>query len=638
MDSRELRNVLCEEPEPQLLAATYAVHKPEGIVPLLDAELHRSASRIHRLKECQNWLASPIYRLPEEILQKIFFIYARDNDELFNLRWTRLLRVSRRWRDILTHFPELWSFIELSGARRQDSQMDTATFQQRCLLQRSHAGLHALTVRIETEFSGRGSQISEEELNYLASWDDPRSLLSLSVKCSSTIALNVAHKLASHPQLVLNELKLDHLPEIGPTVPAMEAELRSLMDVILRENYTPRLQHLSLRVVGFEWARIRGLRTLHIECCHSLDDRDFFRGIIAALSRCPLLEHLHLHFAWYLGEGPTAHEVASLPNMRYLHMNGHDAICDGLLRSLRDLPSAAKLLIMAPDEFRGVDSHAFSIAEYIGAHASQANAPVIRTIVLGFGPMVLEDIATPRWRLCVIGRECPEAFVEEWSRSRSYLQSYTKEQKPLRETIPSPYIALETTVSRPEVDGAVNGRFMDIVASWPLSQVAVLDLRAANLRYAHCEALLNMFHTTTTVILRPESGTAFDFIDALRTHLKKHRSRALAHIVFDAGTIRRQKRSRFLEPTYEALARRTAILALQYSSEARAIGDPLDTVEVINEGVSSKYEPLFSPSPDINWGELCGDLRLGFVHKGVLHSLEESLDGKGMEFPRSSMY
>ncbi|KZV62463.1 hypothetical protein PENSPDRAFT_591383, partial [Peniophora sp. CONT] len=110
MDTRTFRYLLCSSPQPALLEAVDGGNDHK-ILPLLDAELQRSSSRLQRLKEYRNALASPMYRLHPEILSNVFYIYAQDNDELFNLRWTRVLLVCRRWHDVAVNASSLWSFI-----------------------------------------------------------------------------------------------------------------------------------------------------------------------------------------------------------------------------------------------------------------------------------------------------------------------------------------------------------------------------------------------------------------------------------------------------------------------------------------------------------------------------------------------
>ncbi|KZV66870.1 hypothetical protein PENSPDRAFT_562048, partial [Peniophora sp. CONT] len=75
--------------------------------------LQRCSNRMQRIQEFRNKLSSPMYSLLPELLSKIFVIYATDGHELFNMRWTRLLLVCRRWYDVGVSTPKLWSYISL---------------------------------------------------------------------------------------------------------------------------------------------------------------------------------------------------------------------------------------------------------------------------------------------------------------------------------------------------------------------------------------------------------------------------------------------------------------------------------------------------------------------------------------------
>ena len=61
-------------------------------------------------------LVAPVDHLYPEILSEIFYAYAEDYDELFSLRWTRLLLVCRRWHDIALNTQSLWSFMNIGCA------------------------------------------------------------------------------------------------------------------------------------------------------------------------------------------------------------------------------------------------------------------------------------------------------------------------------------------------------------------------------------------------------------------------------------------------------------------------------------------------------------------------------------------
>ena len=97
MATREFKNALADVPQASLLDAVRGDQDRLITLPLLDAELRRSSHRLQRLKEYRNAFASPAYRLQPELLSTLFIIYARDNNELFDLRWTKLLLVCRRW-------------------------------------------------------------------------------------------------------------------------------------------------------------------------------------------------------------------------------------------------------------------------------------------------------------------------------------------------------------------------------------------------------------------------------------------------------------------------------------------------------------------------------------------------------------
>ncbi|KZV62682.1 hypothetical protein PENSPDRAFT_555458, partial [Peniophora sp. CONT] len=70
--------------------------------------------RLQMLRTSQNTLACPIFSLPPEVLSRVFFLCADDNDALCNLRWTKLMLVCRHWNAVALNTPELWSFIDLN--------------------------------------------------------------------------------------------------------------------------------------------------------------------------------------------------------------------------------------------------------------------------------------------------------------------------------------------------------------------------------------------------------------------------------------------------------------------------------------------------------------------------------------------
>ncbi|KZV61495.1 hypothetical protein PENSPDRAFT_693349 [Peniophora sp. CONT] len=625
MDSRAFRDVLCEGPQPALLEAVIAGREPKDILPPLDLELHRSLVRMQRLNECRNWLASPIHRLHPEILQMIIFMYAQDNDELFDMRWARLLRVCKRWHDILVHTSMLWSFIDVSSLDTRERRGSTdARDLQRIAVQRSSAGLWPLTIRVRTNIHYKGS-LPETKLALISSefWH-PRSLSSLSVGGNSIIIHALLQQLAAHRQPILAELVMRN-----SSYDDNRLELRSLLNVALKRQ-TPKLHHLSLSGLAFSWAHIHDLRTLHVDYgyhCRPKGCNSLSPDMTDALSRCPLLERLHIGFPHvYPDEVVTSQAAVSLPNLRELFMDGPDMECYSLLQNIVHLPASARIIIIGYNGWRRV-KYTSPLASYLGHHVSQVGAPVIRTIVLDFDRMEREDVTMPPWVLAVVGRTCLQASVDEWDR-HTFLPSH-------KESVGS-HIGLETTLQIRAGDDSdiIAGPVKDVLRSWPLDRVNDLDMRSARFKAAHLNTLFLMFPHATTVVVRPESQFAVNLLVILRAHLRVHKQRVFANIIFDAERILRDEPSWRSGPPGGVLARRTLILTLLYCAEAAQAGVPLDTVEIVNEGRSAKNEPLLKPSADFDWTELSSHVSDGFICMGVLHSTREDRDGLQMEFPR----
>ncbi|KZV73565.1 hypothetical protein PENSPDRAFT_648713 [Peniophora sp. CONT] len=626
MDSRAFRDILCEGPQPALLEAVIAGREADAL-PLLDAELDRSLVRMQRLKECRNWLASPIHRLHPEILQIIVFMYAHDNDELFDMRWVRLLHVCKRWHDILVHTPVLWSFMDVSSSDLAIGRPDgrDASDIQRVAAQRSRVKLWPLTVRIRTNMYLEAS-LPQSKLALISSglWN-PRSLSSLTAGGRSALIHTLLQNLASQRQSSLGELSLHQRYH-----DEKEAESRYLINAIL-DRYTPKLHHLSLIGLDFSWTRIRNLRTLRIEygpSCRPKDSKKLYVELINALCRCPLLERLHLELPPVSFDEITFRKAASLPVLQEVSLKGSDVECHNLLQSLVHLPAAARIIIIVYNGSRKVKYHS-PLASILGHHASQGGAPVIRTIVLAFDRMEWDMYTGPTWVLGIVGRTCLEASTDEWN-EHTFLP-------PHREN-PNSYLGIETSFRIRAEDlsnlDIIAGPVRDILRTWPLSGITDLDMRLAAFKPAHLNTLFFEFPTATTVVVRPESQFAFDLLTALRVHLREHKQRVFGNIVFDAEKILRDDLPVRRGLRDGVLARRTLMLTLLYCAEADHAGVPLDTMEIVNEGLSPKTESLLELSADLDWTELSNNLLDGFVCMGVIHSIKKDRDGLRKEFPR----
>lgn len=133
------------------LETAYAGGTPRSaLLPALDrANDFMRQTMCHRLG-FRNLLASPIFRLPPEILSRIFFIYAdsENHAELFSLSWTTLLTVCRRWRDVCIDFPKLWSYIHIPDIPSSNRPAAFA-MSKRLDMQRDRSKSYPLTVKLD---------------------------------------------------------------------------------------------------------------------------------------------------------------------------------------------------------------------------------------------------------------------------------------------------------------------------------------------------------------------------------------------------------------------------------------------------------------------------------------------------------
>lgn len=75
------------------------------------SSLHTEVSHL----QIQRNQATPISKLPDEILATIFFEFASAAHELSNLAWTRILFVCHRWYNVGRYENRLWSYIKMNA-------------------------------------------------------------------------------------------------------------------------------------------------------------------------------------------------------------------------------------------------------------------------------------------------------------------------------------------------------------------------------------------------------------------------------------------------------------------------------------------------------------------------------------------
>ncbi|KZV61513.1 hypothetical protein PENSPDRAFT_693364 [Peniophora sp. CONT] len=624
METHSLRDLVVEDPQRPLLDAIDSRQDCEVILPLLEVELQRSSARLQRLKEYRNSLASPMYCLQPEILSKIFFMCALDYNELFDLRWTRLLLVCKRWYDNAKDVQILWSFIDVTTSRPTGyhptgaggtDELDARDI-RRVETQRSRAGLSPLTIQTYVH-----EPISEAKLPYTTMFWEPVRIYSLNITGGCSYVDDIVRSMATHRHPHLESLAI--LCQSRP-MPGFVG-IRDNLNIALRDH-VPSLRHLSLSGLSFDFTLLHGLRSLCFadygveQVAYSLQD------IITALGHCPQLEILNIVLSHNSQpDAALSSDTVPMTYLRTITVYSTLLICTNLLQALADVPSSARIFLATGhiDEVSSISM----LMSYLGDHASRENALPIRAIAVSLLALPPQIFPEP-------GGDIPEAasrillgvVAQRWpSRIGSGSRENYRRQF-IDEGAESSYISILMEVLAP----ASHEFLTKILSFWHLSKATHLDLRSAAITSQHISILLANLPVVTAIIIRPDDPNAQILLASLRVYLREHGRRAIAHVVFDAQELNHHATlttwGGVAIPSSEVLSRRSLMCMLAYCAEAARVGVPLDTVEIINEPHELRRR-ILGRAGEFGWSELYSDLQSGFVYEGVLHSGRQDLDG-----------
>ncbi|VDB84642.1 unnamed protein product [Peniophora sp. CBMAI 1063] len=635
MDTPSFINILDDSPHATLLDAVRGRQDRFTVLPLLEAELHRSSLRLQRLKEHRNILASPMYSLHPEILAQILTVAARDNDELFDLRWTRFMLVCRRWHNVAKDIRSLWSSIELNVGRpypRRGSpnMIDGDDLDvRRVESQRFRAGLSPLTVRLRLH-----GVVPPAKLPYARMFWIPSRLASLDVSADTAHLDGVVSSMAPHEHTLLQDLTMTCLQtrrDIAGTREIEEVLSRLLSDKL------PRLRHLSIAGILFHPSSLRGgLRSLRIRVYATIPMD--LQDLLSALSRCPELEVLSLSLPKGLRDESTPTSITvPMVHLQDIAVECPVQICIIIFQTLISIPAAARIAVAAGlvEEIAPI----LELAAYLRDHAARENAPAIRSVAMTKFPSLRDfpDLALDGG----VPPPPPPAISRFQVGIVAHQRSNAREARALHHPLAhqdARYIGLDAQVS-PSLEREYMGGVLQL---WPLSRATHLDLRFTQIFRENVAMFLANLPALTTVILRPESTDSLAFITTLRAQLQGDGRRAVAHIIFDAQELdRHYSRPSFHmshTTTPRVLARRTLIRVLCYCKAASRAGVPLDTVEIVNEPQEGSQSLVHGVPGEVNWEELYQDLEIGFVYGGILHSARRELDGMKWDFFKHAVY
>ncbi|KAK7053563.1 F-box domain-containing protein [Favolaschia claudopus] len=305
----------------------------------LEAQIAWHYEQIKILKAKRNAIV-PIRRLPNELMTRIFTIFAVDSDSplseaLFSLKWTKIMKVCQHWYSLALAAQHLWAFIDLkwssSNSRRLLAQLERSgaaplTIKLNLRSYSNHYASyvvgHSARIR-ELEFAGEAKYI----FAFIATLphSDFTSLSSLSLDASS---------------------HLDQLPnEIGRSLPS-----------VLLEGRLPHLQSLSLDSINLPWTALRGLTSLSLTRCadSSQSNPSTFAGLLDMLAASPLLRYLKLHRICPAPIPEQFYPTIDLPELASLTLQDPENRCQALIEHLH-FPLHASLNLFPHGLHSGAD-------------------------------------------------------------------------------------------------------------------------------------------------------------------------------------------------------------------------------------------------------------------------------------------
>ncbi|KAF7375589.1 F-box domain-containing protein [Mycena sanguinolenta] len=288
----------------------------------IDKGLAWHYDQIALLKARRNAL-TPIRRLPNELMIRIFAIVAVESDTLFNLRWTKLMYVCHHWHGLALAAQPLWGFIDLQwhGLGRLFGQLRHSgaaplSFKMIC---HEHSSRLCLDVILEQSVRIRDFELCGEA----------REVYKLIGRLTE-YKFPILSSFSLHSGSGRDQLQDD--------------ALKDLPEAILR---LPSLRELRLTLLGFPWTSLSSLTTLALHQCHDSSTTlpQSFHGLLDMLSSCPRLQSLKLEVTIPPPLPNQVYVTVDLPALAKLYLRDALASCEILLNHLR-IPSRATMEIL----------------------------------------------------------------------------------------------------------------------------------------------------------------------------------------------------------------------------------------------------------------------------------------------------
>ncbi|KAJ7186424.1 hypothetical protein C8R46DRAFT_1057161 [Mycena filopes] len=294
-------------------------------------------AEISRLKAKRNAM-TPISALPNELMARIFTIYAVESD-ISSLKWVKVMYVCRHWCELAQAQHSLWGFIDVlarGGPRRLFAQLE-------------RSGTAPLTIKVA---------LSDVRNFTDCILDHCERIFDLQVEGESQRFSELIAKLPECNLPILHSLSL-HSSSRGDELPG--GLIRTIPDALL-DGRLPKLRELVLKSVGFPWGSLNGLTSLCLTRCHDSTTLagspasvpGSFRNILDMLASCPELRILKLKLLIPLPIPEQHDPVVELPALTWLRLLDNITACTALLTHLQ-IPASASVHLLPSGISNGAD-------------------------------------------------------------------------------------------------------------------------------------------------------------------------------------------------------------------------------------------------------------------------------------------
>ncbi|KAJ7474289.1 hypothetical protein FB451DRAFT_1558453 [Mycena latifolia] len=324
----------------------------------LDSSIAWHYAQIAMLKARRNSFA-PICTLPNELLSRIFTIYAVDSNTLFNLKWTKIMLVCRHWHDLARAAQPLWAFIDVGWNQKDIGRMWT---------QLERSGVSPLTLKIADCDSPMYAHVILE---------NSERLYSLELAGDADRILDFANQLPLHNFPVLRSLSLD---PSGMREEISEGTSAEIAESVFNGGM-PYLRELSLKWINVPWSSLRGLESLSLARCSNSETSvsPTFDGFLDMLASSPQLTTVKLDRI-IPPPVPEQHDrTIDLPNLAHINLRDNVDLCAAFLSHVC-FPPTTKIALLPSAISSGADVRQLLIPLRKHVRAAGAPAPALLQI------------------------------------------------------------------------------------------------------------------------------------------------------------------------------------------------------------------------------------------------------------------